>query len=131
MSTILAQLTSRPDLQGILAQLQQSQASAGAANPAASLNPDMARYLAGAVAQQQQQLQQQQPPQNYNQPPPQNLQQANDLVALLGGYAAGNQTNHGMQPAGQPNVTHGNGAQPTQPDMQQLMAQLANYGGSR
>jgi hypothetical protein len=130
MAAILAQLGSRPDLQGILAQLQQSQATAGAANPAAGLNPDMARYLAGAVAQQQQ-LQQQQPPQNYNQPPPQNLQQANDLVALLGGYAAGNQTNHGMPPAGHPNVTHGNGTQSTQPDMQQLMAQLANYGGSR
>jgi hypothetical protein len=132
VSDVLAQLGSRPDLQGLIAQLQQSQALAGASNPTANMNSDVARYLAGAVSQQ---------PQAYRYPAHQSAhqstqqptQQAIDLVALLSNNAAGNQMSHGvMQNARPVNVHLGSGSSPpAQPDMQQLMAQLANYGGSR
>lgn len=115
MSAILAQLGSRPDLAGILAQLTQSQASAGAANPAASMNTDVARYLAGTVSQQPQQ------PQPYGQMQQQSIQQPHDIGNRLGAYGT-------LPSAGQPSISNGSGT--AQPDMQRIMAQLANYGGT-
>ncbi|KAF2666703.1 hypothetical protein BT63DRAFT_427132 [Microthyrium microscopicum] len=110
LSSILAQLGSRPgtDLQGLLANIN-SQATPGALN--ASTTADIARFLGGASTQSTQ---------GYGQP----AQQPIDFSAFLG---------NSQQPvpqqvhyAGQ-NLASSAAAPPPQPDMQQIMAQLAKY----
>jgi hypothetical protein len=123
ISSLFAQFGSRPDLQAVLANFQQQQQQ-GMSNPllsAASNNPDLTQLLAAATASQQQRpTTYAAQPQKPSAPPPV------DYASIM---AAQQQQQQRGQAVPGATVQHQGGQerQLKQPNMQELMAQLAKY----
>jgi hypothetical protein len=125
LSSLIAQFGSRPDLQAMLANLQQQQQQ-GMSNPllsAASNNPDLTQLLAAATAGQQQQRQ----PTYAAQPQKPAVPAHIDYASIIAAQQQQQQRGQAVPGATVQQHQGGQERQLKQPDMQELMAQLAKY----